>query len=70
MDEKIVPQQVEREIIDGARILLTLIELSAAGSDRLHRIAREVKRDPPGWFSSSSYADDLDTVLEREFGLY
>lgn len=68
-DEQIVPQQVERKIIDGARILLRLSELAAAGPDRLHRIAREVKRDPPGWFSYSSYADDLDTVLEREFGL-
>lgn len=62
-------QFIEREVIGGARICLGLSELAAAGSDRLHRVERGVKRDPPGWFTYSAYADDLDTVLEREFGL-
>lgn len=62
-------QFIEREVIGGARICLGLIELGAAGSDRLHRVIRGVERVPAGWFSYSSYSDDLDTVLEREFGL-
>lgn len=64
-DTSIVPTKIQSELIAGARISLVLREFAAAGPDRLQRIAR----DPPGWFSCHCYADDLDTVLEREFGL-
>lgn len=68
-DTNIVPSKIQRAHVSGARISLVLSEFAAAGSDRLHRITRGVERHPPGWFSYSAYADDLDTVLEREFGL-
>lgn len=68
-DTKIVPIKVQHALISGARISLTLSEFAAAGTDRVRRIARGIERDPPGWYPLSCYADDLDTVLEREFGL-
>jgi len=68
-DTSIVPTKTQRELIAGARISLVLREFAAAGPGRLQRIARGIERDPPGWFSCHCYADDLDTVLEREFGL-
>lgn len=68
-DTNIVPTKTQRELIAGARISLVMREFAAAGPDRLQRIARGIERDPPGWFSCHCYADDLNTVLEREFGL-
>lgn len=65
----IVPELIQEATISGARISLLLKDLNAVGPDRLERIARGVNRTPPGWFSCHCYADDLDTVLEREFGL-
>lgn len=65
----IVPELIQEATISGARISLLLKDLNAVGPQRLERIARGVNRTPPGWFSCHCYADDLDTVLEREFGL-
>ncbi|MCC5821903.1 MAG: hypothetical protein LAT64_01290 [Phycisphaerales bacterium] len=65
----IVPELIQEATISGARISLLLRDFNAVGPQRLERIARGVNRTPPGWFSYHCYADDLDTVLEREFGL-
>ena len=65
----IMPELIQEATISGARISLLLKDFNAVGPQRLQRIARGVERDPPGWFPLSCYADDLDTVLEREFGL-
>jgi hypothetical protein len=68
-DTNIVPSKTQRAHLSGARISLVLSEFAAAGPDRVQRIKRGVVRDPQGVFSWSCYADDLDTVLNREFGL-
>lgn len=68
-DTNIVPTKVRHATISGSRISLLLRDFAAFGPERVRRIARGVERDTPGSFRYSIYTHDLDTVLEREFGL-
>lgn len=66
----IVMDMMDRNsILGGLRTSLTFRDLSSTEPDRLVRITRSVFTETDGWCPERCYADDLDTVLEREFGL-